>query len=515
MTGGENEEPGQTIMAHIGDKDREPIAGISAASSCIRLSLCSPKSEELLTFRPVYTHQCFQDEFLPGWRPLVNAEDEARHLYQSWKTIDEDCDFHPSFNSCQIEGSNNNSRVDVHVELAPSCTTCEVDIKAIECEDITNKIGESAPKKPKLVRFELPSNEKKQQMALCDIVQKISSAVPPITNVRLNGVEFEGWISPEQQDKNSSFEYLEQPIGRVLKSYQRKMKGRSQHATFVITIAPGVDGNTSKYHASVQRLARWFIETADDVDIDNDSDDSGGFWSVLYLFREHSVICDDDQNKSEQRKVRYSLAGYTTLFHFHAPFKKPEPGIVVRVCQALILPPYQRAGHGSDMLHSVYEYAEEFTVDGQKIVEVNVEDPAPGFVALRDFVDYRRYLSCLLTSIKTDDAIVTDKHFFSPVSDEKLQEIATSLKITKRQAQRVHELHKLEQLQKWKNHADDNSTIEEKETQYRLMIKKTLRSIRKEELGACTGGKEEQKVLLERWFQETSAHYRRLLGSGK
>merc|ERR1712194_651158 len=95
----------------------------------------------------------------------------------------------------------------------------------------------------------------------------------------------------------------------------------------------------------------------------------------------------------------YSLAGYITLLHVHSPFRKP-PGIIVRICQALILPPYHRAGHGSAMLHSLYACAESkndatFTssFSGIDILEINVEDPAPAFVALRDFTDYQRFLS--------------------------------------------------------------------------------------------------------------------------
>ena len=41
--------------------------------------------------------------------------------------------------------------------------------------------------------------------------------------------------------------------------------------------------------------------------------------------------------------------------------------------------------------------------------------------------------------------------------------------------------------------------------------RKSLKSYRTEELGACEGGKEEQKALLAKWFEETYSHYRKLL----
>ena len=60
-----------TGAEHVGPADLEPAAGLSSASSCIRLSLLGA------TFRPVYLHQLFPDERIPGWRPSAEAEMEA------------------------------------------------------------------------------------------------------------------------------------------------------------------------------------------------------------------------------------------------------------------------------------------------------------------------------------------------------------------------------------------------------------------------------------------------------
>jgi histone acetyltransferase 1 len=66
-----------------------------------------------------------------------------------------------------------------------------------------------------------------------------------------------------------------------------------------------------------------------------------------------------------------------TVFHFLSPFKKPKPGTIARVCQVLILPPYQRVGHGKVLLQQLYDIAHDTSND---IVEINVEDPAPVLV---------------------------------------------------------------------------------------------------------------------------------------
>lgn len=45
----------------------------------------------------------------------------------------------------------------------------------------------------------------------------------------------------------------------------------------------------------------------------------------------------------------------------------------LRLSQILILPSYQRMGHGHQLLTCIFDEAER-----RKVVEVNVEDPAKG-----------------------------------------------------------------------------------------------------------------------------------------
>ncbi|KAL7513410.1 hypothetical protein ACHAXN_010457 [Cyclotella atomus] len=497
------------------DLDKEPVAGLTAASACIRLSLCC--GSEQLTFRPVFTHQCFQQECLPGWRPMLDAEDEARSIYRSWREDSDRADdttgdqLHPSFDGCQIDG-NVTSRIDIHVKLTPSCSSCEIDIQTVESDD--TKTDEPPSKKAKTIQFEKNGNDNdksEERMSIDDILKQLSTAVPPISSVRLNGCEFSSPDTPiEKASSNKDCPYVNYPsIGRYRKMYARNIKETSQEAEFVITIARGNDERASKYHKSVQKMARWFIETADDVDIFGKTDgyEEGGFWSVVYLFRAHEF--SDDQNSNGTPKIRLSLAGYFTLFYFHAPFRKPDPGVVLRICQALMLPPYQRAGHATDLMNEIYAHSNG-CVDGVKIVEINVEDPAPAFVALRDSFDFRRFEDFIESSDFADSSIGDDDEFFTALPDDSLEFVASMLNITKRQVEIANEMHKLHELENWKKNAD-SSLIAEKETQYRLMVKKALRNRRKEELGACPS-KEEMKVILEKWYQETVSHYKKLLG---
>jgi hypothetical protein len=120
-----------------------------------------------------------------------------------------------------------------------------------------------------------------------------------------------------------------------------------------------------------------------------------GEWEVLYLFRQ------------EGGTAAQCFVGYLTIFIFNNPLK----GQGLRICQILILPPFQRqgtsrlggvwlelcsglmviyvwAGHGARMLRWVYESARS----RELVFEVTVEDPAPTFSMLRNGVDLQDLL---------------------------------------------------------------------------------------------------------------------------
>ena len=314
--------------------------------------------------------------------------------------------------------------------------------------------------------------------------------------------------------------YLQQPLGRVLSEYKRTVQGNNTdeadaksdgiEAEFVLTLADGSDKMVADYHNKVQGMTMFFIETADNVDLS--SNEGGGHWKCIYVYRRHEAD-------------KYSLVGYTTLFHFNSPFCKPKPGIVMRVCQAIVLPPYQRGGHGSMMLNEVYKIAEGRSgIDGSaesgsdEIVEVNVEDPCPGFVALRNKVDFRRFQNSSnlggLQSISTD---VDSNAFWSPLPEDLVASGAAELRVTPQQILIASEMSKLraveakiEGLRSSNETSSIEETIEGMEKKYRLMVKKRLLKVHREELGAC-GSKDEQKAKLGEIYDDTLRQYRSLL----
>ena len=182
---------------------KEPVAGLSAASSCIRFSLTtttatslSPSSSSLVCFRPVFTHQCFEEECIVGWRPFLKAEDQSRDIYRTWKESDDGdgCDgneyIHKSYNQLELT----DERIDVHIILAPSCDKCRIEIQTETHTNNNNNTASSEPlpKKAKTtVSFQESESNKthhlRMKLNIHDIVQKISLALPPILSVTVNG----------------------------------------------------------------------------------------------------------------------------------------------------------------------------------------------------------------------------------------------------------------------------------------------------------------------------------------
>ncbi len=96
----------------------------------------------------------------------------------------------------------------------------------------------------------------------------------------------------------------------------------------------------------------------------------------------------------------------------HRPVKRTR----LRICQALILPHKQKQGLGRELLLAAYRLASERS----HVTEITVEDPCPGFQALRDQVDFELFAQKLLPTAAT--------------SGMKEETIVKELKITKAQA---------------------------------------------------------------------------------
>ena len=401
-------------------------------------------------------------------------------------------------------------------------------------------------------------------MSDAEIMKRISKAIPSIQNQSASSLP----IITSMIDSDG---YLTKPIGTIVSSYKREInvpstelaangsaEGAKRETTFILTLANGKSPGVNEYHQQVQKLSLFFIENADDVDLT--SNESGGEWNVLYIFCRHadpisaasSAYCSGDTEGQVRMGYRYSLAGFMTLFTFYSPFKKPKSGNVLRICQALVLPPYQRQGHGKAMMRAVYDYAKgsnndilrseidhaKYNInngdgngngDGggptfQEIVEVNVEDPAPGFTYMRDGIDYQLFEAMAADAIVSDSESDDDSAIkgilkmgyckdscFPVMAETDAITLASKVRITKTQIQIGYEIFKLARMTRFLGNHD--CAMEEKvemEKQFRLMVKKRLNGLHREIIGACPTKVEKQKML-SKLFDESLEVYKSLL----
>lgn len=494
----------------------------SSAALCITLDHLGR------TFRPEYTHQLVGDECWRGHQPLESILREAN------ADFNKNASSTPSPCGSVLHKSHKDhheatSQLEIRVTLSPSCQNCRVNIIRSESKsgsedhpDAKRRRTDSGPGSSTVESTigsndggPMPSSFSMQPMKDSEIMDALCKALPPMTLQ-------DGSVTQVEDS------FLSEPIGDVLEEFSipvKKLNGdndKSISKNFVITIANGRSANVSQYHKSVQNLSLFYIENADTVDVANDND--GGFWKIMYIFQKH----DGDEDENGKKQYQYSLVGFFTLFHFISLFRKPDPGIIVRVCQALILPPFQGQGHGRRLLQNVYKLAQQkqCTIDGNTqhgIVQVNVEDPAPAFVALRNKLDFEYVLEHHTEwkwpekgSIWGSDSLAPSESlsvFFAALTEKEASEISNKAKIVPKQIQIANELLKLKAIQDAiAQHRDrikdtDKDAIERL---FRLMVKRRLNKEHREEL-LEEPSKEAQKALLAKLFDKELLGYNRIL----
>ncbi|KAL7434995.1 hypothetical protein ACHAXH_006825 [Discostella pseudostelligera] len=379
------------------------------------------------------------------------------------------------------------------------------------------------------IRFCPSSSRNVTRMKVGAIITQLSGGLPEVAAVLLRDAsvadESVGYkiLSPSVKSvADVENDYLDQPIGDTIREYSRKkpimnpsvsggiaccshMSGHSRRSTtgdFVLTIADmRSDKDACKYHDEVEKLSQWFIEIASPVNVGmNGGVEADGFWRVLYLFEKHS----------QGGVSKFSLAGYMTLF-----FRDHQ----MIVCQAVCLPPYQRSGHGTEMLRTAYE-----ACDGR---EIHVESPAPAFVALRNRIDYGLVRSLIEQKRVIPRRFTQPTQLFSstatPLPDEVLVKVGSTLHITAHQVEIAFDIWKLRELEKSIRSTLNSSestkiadqSISNMEANYKRVMKRTLlKSLRAnvDEFNFDSLTRREQSKVLESTFNNAIARYRVIYG---
>ncbi|KAJ6546965.1 acyl-CoA N-acyltransferase [Mycena capillaripes] len=125
-------------------------------------------------------------------------------------------------------------------------------------------------------------------------------------------------------------------------------------------------------HRRMQLFILLYIEAGSYINEDEDT------W-------EFAVLYEKRKRRTAPNTTTYHFVGYSSLYPFYC---FPEK-VRLRLSQFLILPPYQRSGHGSELYTAIYQYV----LSQPNIAELTVEDPAEAFEDLRDKNDLLMLLS--------------------------------------------------------------------------------------------------------------------------
>jgi len=182
----------------------------------------------------------------------------------------------------------------------------------------------------------------------------------------------------------------------------------------------------------------------------------------------------------------YTMVGYTTLYKF---INFPVCDFRQRLSQILILPPYQRRGHGQALLQVVYGLTAQ-----NDCVETTVEDPSPIFQIVRDLTDVQNckkkgfFLKKPGEKPRSLDALDAD---YAKV-------VRASLRITELQVRRCYEVFRL------------SSTDMQNEwlyKEYRMDVKKRLAKAHAEELAVLSGDGRDRRARLHQIYKDLEEAY--------
>ncbi len=214
------------------------------------------------------------------------------------------------------------------------------------------------------------------------------------------------------------------------------------------------------YILRVQTMLVFYIETSNFLDTEDTQ------W-IHYLLYQKIV------NTSSPSGFRYATIGYVSVYNYYSYPDKMRS----RISQILIFPKYQNAGHGSELLESIYKDV----LNNPNIIDITAESPSQEFMRLRDFVTTK--MCSTLKPFQNKELL--KKGFTNEMVDDSLK----CFKIPKLQSRRCYEILRMSITNQ--NNLDDWRT-------FRLFIKNRLNKpfIRKNRAARTAGGceKDEQSA---------------------
>ncbi|WFC98345.1 histone acetyltransferase [Malassezia yamatoensis] len=274
-------------------------------------------------------------------------------------------------------------------------------------------------------------------------------------------------VSPDElsqiamKDAQGSTESFK-PHGELVHEYKRAVKDKAkssiaslfsarsrprptQERTFSIYHATWDTPGFKDWHARLQIMTLFYIEGASYIQNDEEK------WEFYTIFER--VSTSDGE--------AFHFVGFTSLYRFWCWPGKTR----LRLSQFLILPPYQRQAHGTELYNTVYDRM----LADDDVCELAVEDPSEAFDGLRDACDLARLSKPQDPLLKA----VVSQRLKPPVDRRFSENLRAQYKMAARQWARMLEIILLQHL--------DQTDIESAR-EYRLQVKKRLHLVNREVL---------------------------------
>ncbi|KAI8823625.1 histone acetyltransferase type B catalytic subunit [Fimicolochytrium jonesii] len=245
-----------------------------------------------------------------------------------------------------------------------------------------------------------------------DVVSLLKQYLPPDVTEDLD------YFNRRVRADEDCFVPLGEPIGEYLSTEERDVCYELYHVTF---ITPGfVD-----LHRRLQPFLLFYIEGASYIE---ETDER---WQLVLLY---------ERKSRDKAKPLYSLVGYMSYYPFFYYTPQALDHQRVRISQFVILPQFQRRGHGPKLYEKLYQYF----LSQKHIVEITVEDPNEAFQRLRDKRDVIMMLRSRIDPSKylypAASKVNGNEHKESGAQKDAVKELARKLKLNKRQTHRCLEM---------------------------------------------------------------------------
>ena len=186
--------------------------------------------------------------------------------------------------------------------------------------------------------------------------------------------------------------------------------------------------NDEKFHTYIDRIQTmlvYFIETSQFIDLEDPQ------WTYFIIY---------EKRKTGNAEFGYATVGFLSLYNYYAY----PSNVRSRISQVLVLPTYQRSGHGAELIESVFRDA----ILNSVVIDVTAESPSAELIKIRDYVTAK--MCAGLESFRDKDELI--KGF----SDKMAAQALIKLKIPRLQSRRCYEILRLSvtnpnSVDEWRN----------------------------------------------------------------